>query len=1197
VLVLLLTVAFAADLDVGTNGTYITIQSALDFAEPGDVLILENEDFEELLDIQIDVSIDGSSGATISAPIPSSPGTVIRVSGGAAVDVLDLGVDGAEVHRCFEVDEDSFIGVSGVSTQNCVSPDTSGGASLLVNGASLATVSLSTFDDPIFSPTGVNGGHMAVLDGSTLDIGSGSTISNGLADKGGAIYVLNSELILFDVAFADNNASDGGVVHVEGVSGVASADIQDTTFEGGGSSSGQLAILNANLVFENSSFADMDFGAQALFMGLGATGVVRNVSFSGARTSVFVEGQTDLILENIRLCNVDTPNIRIEDSTAEIDNLMISEYAGDLEVLSSIDSTVEMRFATFVGNPSGFGPAVRIEDGDMSIHSSVFYQFDAAPVPIADSNNAVLTVDYSVFSTTASHSGTGFNLVDTDPRFREVTLDGDCGGDDLRPAQDSPLLGGGHIAHANPDGSPADIGYWSGANAPTGAFDDNDGDDWAWKYDCDDDDDQVNPDILPCDADCDGTSDEDPTLWFEDKDGDGFGGLADPTCFPSSHVSNSGDCNDYDNGAYPDAPEQCDSFDNDCDGIADDGLWTTVWYADNDDDGYGDPNDGVAYCDESPWEARAPVAGDCDDSDDKIYPGATEICLDALDQDCDGIDLACEGTDSDGDGYCEAVNCTDGSLSGDCDDNDNQRHPAASDEDCDGVDNNCDGEIDDEFSTDLDGDGYQPAGACTGSADDCDDSRASVHPNADEICNAYDDDCDGDEDEGLVIDVDDDGFPNANGCWGRAQLADCDDDNGDAWPGQTEIPNNGIDDNCDGVIDESDPGAVDNDGDGYCELAVCVGDLLSGDCNDNDATVSPGSIEVLDGVDNNCSGTVDDLPPVDLDGDGHTASGGDCNDWDADVHPDAVEVCNGFDDDCDGYLPTDEWDLDGDNASECQGDCDDSRADASPWLSETCGDGIDNNCDGTIDTDADADGDGFTTCSGDCDDTSDLVHPGAHETCNLFDDDCDGLVDEGYDLDGDGVLTCVACPALDACDCDDLNALVAPGRAEVCSDGLDNDCSGAEDDDGDADADGYTMCEGDCNDADPYQSPGSAERCDGKDNDCDGVVDDGYDHDKDNVLRCQGDCDDSDGSIYAGAEEICDDLDNDCDQLTDEGLVDCNPFDTDTDTDTDTPSSPGAFTLPPGWFCATSGGPTPWWISLLVVIAMKRRRRAASSTR
>lgn len=137
--------------------------------------------------------------------------------------------------------------------------------------------------------------------------------------------------------------------------------------------------------------------------------------------------------------------------------------------------------------------------------------------------------------------------------------------------------------------------------------------------------------------------------------------------------------------------------------------------------------------------------------------------------------------DLDGDGFVAQINeCVPG---GDCDDNNATVNPDAT-EICDGVDNNCDGNIDEGF--DVDADGYT---TCQG---DCDDNDASINPGVTEQCDGIDNNCDGNIDEGF--DSDGDGYTSCEG--------DCDDANAAINPGAEEVCGNGIDDDCDGENDE-----------------------------------------------------------------------------------------------------------------------------------------------------------------------------------------------------------------------------------------------------------------------------------------------------------------------------------------------------------------------------------------------------------
>ncbi|MDP2312723.1 MAG: MopE-related protein [Pseudomonadota bacterium] len=284
---------------------------------------------------------------------------------------------------------------------------------------------------------------------------------------------------------------------------------------------------------------------------------------------------------------------------------------------------------------------------------------------------------------------------------------------------------------------------------------------------------------------------------------------------------------------------------------------------------------------------------------------------------------------------------------------------------------------------------------------------------------------------------------------GQTELeGDCDDTNAAVGVGAPELCN-GFDDNCEGGIDEVATGndvawAADADGDGYASdsataYAACASPGAGwvsawGDCDDDDDTTRPGAPEACDGRDNDCDSAADEEPTVspptwhpdeDEDGYGQLARGvsqclapevrgwvqddTDCDDTDGAIHPAAPERCNGTDDDCDdqvdeapvtdaaGWYPDEDRDGYGDDAAaactaaagfvDVGGDCDDTDAGVNPPAAEVCNDGADNDCDGG---------------PGDCvwDDTIDMT--AQHRISAVYEGEGLGYAGGTGDLDGDG---------------------------------------------------------------------------------------------------------------------------------------------------------------------------------------------------
>ncbi len=701
------------------------------------------------------------------------------------------------------------------------------------------------------------------------------------------------------------------------------------------------------------------------------------------------------------------------------------------------------------------------------------------------------------------------------------------------------------------------------------------------------------------DDNCNGQVDENVLLvFYADTDGDGFGffEMTVMACTaPAGYVADNTDCDDNPATGFtvsPAASETCNAIDDNCNGSIDEGV-QSLYFADADSDGYGDVLVVLPAC--SLPSGYVTDSTDCNDTPGAgtlVYPGASELCNET-DDNCnvtidEGVQLIFYA-DEDEDGFGNSTVTTyacfapQGYVSDNTDCNDTMAsgssvYPSAT-EVCNGIDDNCNGLTDEgvqvTFYEDADNDFYgniavssegctAPPGFVADSLD-CDDqvlTGALIHPGATELCNTYDDNCNGAIDEGVQLtffaDVDGDSYGNASdaviACLPPlgfvSDSTDCNDSISTGMginPAATELCN-GMDENCNGSIDEGvlTTFYADDDGDSYGNKADSVVSCLlpagyvytNGDCNDepgSGALIHPDAIEWCNMMDDNCNGTIDEGVQLvfyaDEDGDGfgnalstvdacslpagYVSNSEDCNDLPGSggtIHPQATETCNYLDDNCDTLIDEGLQEI---------------------FFEDADGDGYGTNL---FSVTACIIPDGFSTDSTDCNDTpveGTLINPAMTEFCNLQDDDCDGLTDEEVqtvfyaDADGDGfgdaaenMLACTQPVGFvnDHTDCDDnitTGNPVFPGAPESCN-YIDDNCNALIDEGvetlfyEDADNDtygnpaistlactpppGFVANNLDCNDSliiGPLFNPDILEECNGLDDNCNSIIDEG----------------------------------------------------------------------------------------------------------
>jgi formylglycine-generating enzyme required for sulfatase activity len=716
-----------------------------------------------------------------------------------------------------------------------------------------------------------------------------------------------------------------------------------------------------------------------------------------------------------------------------------SEFGGDCD---DSDPDLNIQDTDGDGHTSCGGDC---DDGDVSTYPGAAYNEDLGCVTDADGDGYALESDGG----TDCDDGNASISPDATEVCDDTDTDEDCDG--LAGDADGSLDSGtGTVFYADADGD----GYGDAASTiqtcamPDGYVADS--------TDCDDGDASVFP----------GNLENEGAGCHIDADGDGWGDSG-----AAAGIDPGQDCNDAEAAINLEATEVCDGADNDCDTLVDDEDDSTdlstgdVFYADTDADGFGDSDAATQAC--VVPAGHVSDSTDCDDAAAAVFPG----------------NLPSEGAgchiDSDSDGWGDASAAAGIDPGNDCDDAVNAVSPDA-DEICDedDTDEDCSGAAEDDATdastwyADSDGDGFGDAESTTAACElpsghvsnstDCNDAEALIRPDAAEVCDGFDNDCDG------AVDSADIGIVYSEE---NVYYADVD---------------------LDGYGDSDASAEACSQPDGHV--------TNNEDCNDSVSAISPVADEICDDDDNDCNGAVDEDQAIDAstwfedgDGDGFGDSGStevacvasvgfvedstDCNDAEALINPDAAEVCDSIDNDCNGAVDGadmgivysdenahyDDVDLDGYGDPDVSvvactqpaghvnngEDCNDADDTVNPEAEEGPADSMDTNCDGYELCYADEDGDSFggaltvsaTTlaCNAagqsmvntDCDDTSSEVYPGA--VAEAESDEC------MLDADGDGFGDSADSQIHDAgSDCDDDSAVYG-------SIDLDSDCNGVED--------------------------------------------------------------------------------------------------------------------------------------------------------